>query len=152
MTPSASMFTGDLQANLRVPDVVASVEYFRRVFGFSFQGYWHPETSRAVPEWTGPGQPEYAEVRAGNAKIGLRPGGHRAPSRAPEFALTVTNADETARHIREANGDPTTPEMQPWGAKMFSATDLDGYRWHFTQAARPSREVAAVAIGPADTH
>jgi predicted enzyme related to lactoylglutathione lyase len=133
------MYRGELQANLLVPDVVASVDFFRRVFGFSFQGYWDPVAKRDVPQWPGPGEPQYAELRAGNARIGLRPGGGMAPLRAPEFALSVLNADETANRIRNANGNPTTPEVQPWGAKMFSATDLNGYRWHFTEATAPSR-------------
>ena len=44
------MYTGDLQANLIVPDVVASVEFFERVFGFSIQGYWDPEAKSATPQ------------------------------------------------------------------------------------------------------
>jgi predicted enzyme related to lactoylglutathione lyase len=133
------MYTGELQLNLLVPDVVASVDFFQRVFGFSFHGYWDPAARLAVSEWTGPGQPDYAEVRAGNARIGLRPGGHHAPARAPEFALSVTNAAEAERRLRDAGGAPTTPEVQPWGATMFSATDLNGYRWHFTEVTKPSR-------------
>lgn len=139
MTTEATMYTGALQLNLLVPDVVASVDFFVRVFGFSFEGYWDPALRRAVPEWPGPGRPTYAEVRAGSSRIGLRPDGHPATSRAPEFALSVLNAEEAARRIRDADGRPTTPEIQPWGAKMFSATDINGYRWHFTEMSAPVR-------------
>ena len=133
------MYTGELELNVLVPDVVASVDFLRRVFGFSFEGYWDPAAQRPVPSWSGPGQPEYAEVHAGSSRISLRPDGHRGPSRAPEFALSVVDADEAAQRIREADGDPTTPEVQPWGAKMFSALDVNGYRWHFTESVKPRR-------------
>jgi predicted enzyme related to lactoylglutathione lyase len=139
MTTDGIVYTGELRVNLLVPDVVSSVEFYERVFGFTFQGYWDPAARRSVPAWAGPGQPEYAEVGAGNARIGLRPGGSPAPSRAPEFALHVLSAEATAKRIREAHGNPTTPALQPWGATMFSATDLNGYRWHFTEIVEPKR-------------
>jgi uncharacterized glyoxalase superfamily protein PhnB len=128
----SAMFEGaSLQVTLAVPKVVASVEFYRKVFGFHFQGYWDPVARRALQEWTSAAQPEYAEVRAGESRVGLRPGGGRFDG--VELSLTVSDSSALFEQIRRAGGDPTAPAVQTWGAKMFSATDLNGLRWNFME-------------------
>lgn len=126
------MFTSPVQITLQVRDVPESVDYYRRAFGFSFQGFWDPAARGVVVEWTAADQPAYAEVRAGESRIGLRPG-PAAGTNSIELALTVDDLDDHCARVRAAGGTITDPERQRWGARMATAIDADGYRWNFLE-------------------
>jgi uncharacterized glyoxalase superfamily protein PhnB len=130
-----AMFEGaSLQVVLAVPDVVASVEFCRKVFGFQFQGYWDPGARRAVQEWTNAAPPEYAEVRAGENRIGLRSG--TGGLEGVTLALTVSDSSGLYEKIRLSGANPTALEQQAWGAKLFSVADPNGLRWSFMEGTK----------------
>jgi uncharacterized glyoxalase superfamily protein PhnB len=119
---------------LGVSDVERSVHFYRDVLGFKFQGFWNPVSRTATQEWTGPGKPEYGEIRVGEARIGLRPGSvARASSGQVEMAIHVDSAKEHHQRIKSGGGNPTELADQPWGAVMFSVTDPDGFQWQLIE-------------------
>ncbi len=123
------MYVGRLQVTLFVRDVEASVEYYQRVLGFAFRGYWDPETHRVVEGWNRPEPPPFAEMLAGENRIGLRPAAHEPESSTVECALVAADLDVLYRRVRDNDADATQPTLQPWGARTFTVTDPDGHTW-----------------------
>jgi catechol 2,3-dioxygenase-like lactoylglutathione lyase family enzyme len=127
-----------MQVNLRVADVEASVRFYRDVMGFQFQGFWDPVSRSASQEWRGSSRPDYAEVRVGSARIGLRPAPDASkPSAHVELALLVDDARQEHERIKVAGARPTDLAPQPWGAVMFSVTDPDGFKWDMVEMKTP---------------
>jgi uncharacterized glyoxalase superfamily protein PhnB len=127
-----------MQVTLGVGDVERSVRFYRDVLGFKFQGFWDPVSRTAAQEWTGPGKPEYGEVRVGEARIGLRPGSAERPSSGQvEMAIHVDDAKQHHRRIKSAGASPTDLADQPWGAVMFSVKDPDGFQWQLIEMKKP---------------
>ena len=126
-----------MQVTLGVGDVARSVRFYRDVLGLKFQGFWDPVSRTAAQEWTGPGKPEYGEVRVGEARIGLRPGDCGAPDGQVEMAIHVDSAKQLHERIKSAGGSPTDLADQPWGAVMFSVTDPDGFQWQLIEMKKP---------------
>jgi catechol 2,3-dioxygenase-like lactoylglutathione lyase family enzyme len=132
------MSTPILQVTLGVSDVERSVRFYRDVLGFKFQGFWDSVSRTAAQEWTGPGKPEYGEVRVGDGRIGLRPAGAGpASSGQVEMAIHVDSASQLHRRIKSAGGNPTNLADQPWGSVMFSITDPDGFQWQLIEMKKP---------------
>jgi uncharacterized glyoxalase superfamily protein PhnB len=127
-----------MQVTLAVADVERSVRFYRDVLGFKFQGFWDPVSRTAAQEWTGPGKPEYGEIRVGDARIGLRPAAVApASSRDVEMAIHVDSIKHHHQRIKAAGGSPTDLADQPWGAVMFSVTDPDGFQWQLIETKKP---------------
>jgi uncharacterized glyoxalase superfamily protein PhnB len=127
-----------MQVTLGVGDVERSVRFYRDVLGFQFQGFWDPVSRTAAQEWSGPGKPEYGEIRVGDARIGLRPGpGAPKSSGHLEMAVHVQSAPQVYQRIKAAGGSPTDLADQPWGAVMFSVTDPDGFEWQLIEMRKP---------------
>jgi uncharacterized glyoxalase superfamily protein PhnB len=123
-----------MQVNLFVADVEKSVYFYRDVLGFQFQGFWDPVSRTASQEWRGPARPDYAELRVGTARIGLRPAlDESTPSDRIEMALHVDNAQQQHERIEAAGAGPTDLAHQAWGAIMFSVTDPDGFKWQLVE-------------------
>jgi uncharacterized glyoxalase superfamily protein PhnB len=127
-----------MQVTLGVGDVERSVRFYRDVLGFQFQGFWDPISRTAVQEWSGPGKPEYGEVRVGESRIGLRPAARAVESSGQvEMAVHVDSVKQHYERIKAAGGSPTDLANQPWGAVMFSVTDPDGFQWQLIQMTKP---------------
>jgi uncharacterized glyoxalase superfamily protein PhnB len=127
-----------MQVNLFVADVERSVQFYRDVLGFHFQGFWDPISRTASQDWRGPARPEYGEVRVGTARIGLRPAlDATKPSGHVEMALHVDDAQQQYERIKAAGAGPTDLAEQPWGALMFSVTDPDGFKWQLVGMKKP---------------
>jgi uncharacterized glyoxalase superfamily protein PhnB len=127
-----------MQVNFQVADVVKSVQFYRDVLGFHFQGFWDPVSKTASQEWRGPARPEYAELRVGAARIGLLPAPPSSKhSGGVEMALHVDDAAQQHERIKTAGAEPTDLAHQPWGAIMFSLTDPDGFQWQIVESKRP---------------
>jgi PhnB protein len=106
---------------LSVENVAASMDFLERAFGFS----------RGVV-LTEPGGPaRYAEMRHGNSVVMLIPKGDQTAATGGTAALYtyVEDVDRLAARAREAGGGVNEAEDKPWGDRVATVTDPDGYRW-----------------------
>lgn len=106
---------------LPVANVAASVEFLERAFGFT-RGVVLPDTD---------GQLRYAEMRHGDSVVMLIRKGDPATATGGVAALYayVEDVDGVAARAREAGGGVGDAEDKPWGDRVASVTDPDGYRW-----------------------
>ncbi len=104
-----------------VENVGASMEFLERAFGFS----------RGVVLGEPGGQPRYAEMRHGNSVVMLIRKGDPATASNGTAALYtyVEDVDRATRQAREAGAGVTDAEDKPWGDRVATVTDPDGYRW-----------------------
>ena len=118
---------------LYVSDLKRSAEFYRAL-GFGFEGYWDNVTNEVVEAWEDVQEPGYAEVRAGEASLGLHPDPdfESGPVRVkPSF--TVGDVDAVFDAAVRAGADAIEPRDFPWGARMFTVTDPDGHKIDFVQ-------------------
>jgi PhnB protein len=110
-----------VNAYLAVANVNASIEFLERAFGFS-RGVVLPGTD---------GQPRYAEMRHGDSAVMLIPKGDAtAPTGgAPALYTYVGDVDKALTKAREAGAGVSEAEDRPWGDRVATVTDPDGYRW-----------------------
>jgi PhnB protein len=106
---------------LAVENVAASMDFLERAFGFS----------RGVVLGEAGGPPRYAEMRHGNSVIMLiRKGDQTAASGGAAALYTyVDDVDRLAARAREAGAGVGDAEDKPWGDRVATVTDPDGYRW-----------------------
>lgn len=106
---------------LAVENVVASMDFLERAFGFT----------RGVVLGDPGGQPRYAEMRHGNSVVMLIPKGDQAAATGGAAALYtyVDDVDRAAAQAREAGAGVSLAEDKPWGDRVAMVTDPDGYRW-----------------------
>jgi len=128
------MYTGRLQLTLFVRDVPESVDYYQRVLGFSFAGYWSPAARRFVDNGTMVESTDRAELQAGPNRILLRKGRQPSISRAAEYSLEVEDLDLIHRRAVASGGSTDRPNVESNGARRFTLTDGDGHVWHLYQA------------------
>lgn len=106
---------------LAVANVNASMEFLERAFGFA-RGVVLP----------GPdGQPRYAEMRHGDSVVMLIPRGdaNTASSGAAALYTYVSDVDQALTRARESGAGVSDAEDRPWGDRVGTVTDPDGYRW-----------------------
>lgn len=106
---------------LPVANVSASMAFLERAFGFS----------RGVVLQGPEGQPRYAEMRHGDSVVILVPKGDGSSPTggAPGLYTYVADVDVAAAHARDAGAGVTDVEDRPWGDRVTTVTDPDGYRW-----------------------
>ena len=106
---------------LAVENVGASIEFLERAIGFT----------RGVVLADPDGQPRYAEMRHGTSVVMLiRKGDVTAPSGgAPALYTYVEDVDRLAAQAREAGAGVSDAEEKPWGDRVATFIDPDGYRW-----------------------
>jgi uncharacterized glyoxalase superfamily protein PhnB len=106
---------------LPVANVSASMVFLERAFGFT----------RGVVLTGTDGQPRYAEMRHGDAAVMLVPRGDAAAPTggAPGIYTYVPDVDTAAALAREAGAGVSEVEDRPWGDRVATVTDPDGYRW-----------------------
>ncbi|MEQ1757725.1 MAG: VOC family protein [Vicinamibacterales bacterium] len=110
-----------LSAYLAVANVAATLEFLEKVMGFA----------RGVALADVDGRLRYAEVRHGDAVLMLvRRGDELSPSHgAPALYAYVTDVDRALAHARDAGAAVGDIEDKPWGDRVGSVIDPDGYRW-----------------------
>ena len=110
-----------INAYLAVANVTATMEFLERVLGFS-RGVVLPEPD---------GQVRYAEMRHGASVVMLvRKGDAATPSGGAAALYTyVGDVDRLLRQAREHGAGVTEAEDKPWGDRVASVIDPDGYRW-----------------------
>jgi PhnB protein len=106
---------------LAVENVAASIEFLERAFGFS----------RGVVLADSGTPPRYAEMRHGNSVIMLiRKGDTTAATNGATALYTyVDDVDRMAIQARAAGAGVSDAEDKPWGDRVATVTDPDGYRW-----------------------
>jgi PhnB protein len=106
---------------LAVENVAASIDFLERAFGFA----------RGVVLAESGGQPRYAEMRHGTSVIMLIRKGDQTATTGGAAALYtyVEDVDRVATHAREAGAGVSDAEDKPWGDRVATVTDPDGYRW-----------------------
>jgi len=106
---------------LAVANVNASIEFLERAFGFS----------RGVVLAGADGQPRYAEMRHGDSVVMLIPKGDATAATGGEAGLYtyVGDVDKALTKARAAGAGVSEAEDRPWGDRVATVTDPDGYRW-----------------------
>ena len=106
---------------LAVANVTATMEFLERVMGFA----------RGVALADADGQFRYAEMRHGDASVMLvRRGDQFSPSNGAHALYTYVNdVDKAVASARDAGAAVGDVEDKPWGDRVATVTDPDGYRW-----------------------
>jgi PhnB protein len=106
---------------LAVENVAASIDFLEKAFGFI----------RGVVLGDPGGQPRYAEMRHAHSVVMLVQKGDGTAASGGTAALYtyVEDVDRLAAQAREAGGGVSEAEDKPWGDRVATITDPDGYRW-----------------------
>lgn len=109
---------------LAVANVSASMAFLERAFGF---------TRSAVLAGEG-GELHYAEMRHGDSVGMLIRRGDPATATGGAAALYtyVEDVDRALATAREAGAGVGEPEDRPWGDRVATVVDPDGYQWVLT--------------------
>lgn len=110
-----------ISSYLAVANVAASVDFLERAFGFA----------RGVALAGADGQLHYAEMRHGDAAVILVRKGDATAATGGAAALYtyVEDVDRALTRAREAGAGVDAAEEKPWGDRVATVTDPDGYRW-----------------------
>jgi uncharacterized glyoxalase superfamily protein PhnB len=110
-----------LNTYLAVANVAATMDFLERAFGFA----------RGVTLPGADGQLRYAEMRHGSSVVMLIPKGDQTSATHGAAALYtyVDDVDGLLARVREAGAGVGDAEDTPWGDRIASVTDPDGYRW-----------------------
>jgi len=110
-----------LNTYFAVANVAASMEFLEHAFGFA-RGVVLPDAD---------GQLRYAEMRHGESVVMLiRKGdGVTATGGAPAVYAYVDDVDRTLTHARDAGAGVEVAQDKPWGDRVATVIDPDGYRW-----------------------
>ena len=106
---------------LAVANVAASIEFLEKAFGFS----------RGVILGEPDGQPRYAEMRHADSVVMLVRKGDptTATGGVPALYAYVDDVDRRSGVARDAGAGVEPAEDKPWGDRIATITDPDGYRW-----------------------
>jgi PhnB protein len=106
---------------LAVANVTASVVFLEAALGFA-RGVVLPDAD---------GQLRYAEMRHGNSVVMLiRKGDAATPTNGAAALYTyVDDVDRSLAQARQAGAGVDAAEDKPWGDRVGTITDPDGYRW-----------------------
>ncbi len=117
---------------LAYEDAGAAIEWLCRVFGFE------PVDVQTIPD----GRVVHAALALEGAQVMLASlfdgGGYCSPKLLDELPSHVLiHVDDVDAHFQRATAQGATirygPVDQPWGARLYEATDLEGHRWAFMQ-------------------
>ena len=121
--------------SLRYEDVGAALAWLSDTFGL-----------REHLRWTGEdGVVRHAEMRIDGAFVELSSASEEYPSPkalggvSHSIVALVDDVNSHYEHARECGATVIAePEDKPWGLRQYTAEDLDGHRWEFSQYLRPA--------------
>jgi uncharacterized glyoxalase superfamily protein PhnB len=123
MRPNRSAPDGTVVPQLEYPDVAAAVEWLCRVFGFSLR--IRMGTHRAQLK-VGDGAVVVRELIADSPFV---------PERGVSVMVRVENVHQHHAHASRHGATITRPPQDfPYGERQYSARDLAGYIWTFTES------------------
>ncbi len=107
-------------------DAAAMLKWYARVFGFVEKGRW------SNPD----GTVQNAEMRVGATELWLDGGGRRIcdPDGKPLplwVGVWVDDVDAVYTRVKAAGVEARPPEDQPYGVRMLTVADPEGYQWGF---------------------
>jgi uncharacterized glyoxalase superfamily protein PhnB len=103
-----------------VPDVVATAEYYRDVWGFNLSGYWNDPPVFAIVERDG------IEIFFNKATAGTQPRTGRVAG-GYDLYLHVQGLDAWAAQLRKHGADIVEgPELRIYGQRELIVRDLNG--------------------------
>jgi uncharacterized glyoxalase superfamily protein PhnB len=110
-----------ISAYLAVANVGASMEFLEQTLGFA----------RGVTLADNDGQFRYAEMRHGDSAVVLVRKGDSTSTTAGMSALYtyVNDVDAVLGRARHAGAAVEEAEDKPWGDRVATVKDPDGYRW-----------------------
>ena len=110
-----------INSYLAVANVGASMAFLEKAFGFT----------RGVVLPGADGQVRYAEMRHGDAVLMLVPKGDATTATGGVAALYtyVEDVDRALTRARDAGAGTSAAEDKPWGDRVATVIDPDGYRW-----------------------
>jgi uncharacterized glyoxalase superfamily protein PhnB len=123
LAPTSGLAPGmqAINAYLAVANVAASATFLETALGFS----------RGVTLSDADGQLRYAEMRNGDSVVMLvrREDATTGTGGVSALYTYVGDVDEQLARAREAGAGVTEAEDKPWGDRVATVTDPDGYRW-----------------------
>ena len=110
-----------LNTYLAVANVDASIAFLEQAFGFT----------RGVVLKGDDGQPRYAEMRHGGSVVMLIRRGDEMAATGGAAALYayVPDVNRAAAQARDAGAGVEDAQDRPWGDRVATVVDPDGYRW-----------------------
>ena len=117
---------------LAYEDAAEAVDWLCRVFAFERVDV------QTIPD----GRIVHAALSLQGAQVMLASlfdgGGYRSPNGLDALPSHVLiHVDDVEAHFRQAEAEGANilygPKDQPWGARLYEATDLEGHRWSFLQ-------------------
>jgi len=110
-----------INAYLAVANVAATVDFLERALGFS----------RGIVLADADGQLRYAEMRHGGSVVMLVRKGDTTSAAGGLSALYtyVEDVDRSLAEARAGGAGVSEAEDKPWGDRVATVTDPDGYRW-----------------------
>ncbi|MDE2745045.1 MAG: VOC family protein [Chloroflexota bacterium] len=117
---------------LAYEDAPAAVDWLCRVFGFE------PVDIQKIPD----GRIVHAALSLEGAQVMLASlfdgGGYRSPRGLDALPSHILlHVDDVEAHHRQSRSEGANilygPIDQPWGARLYEATDPEGHRWSFMQ-------------------
>lgn len=125
------MFQDDFDIMLYVEDVDRSLTFYHQGLGFDFQGWWSEKEGGYLKDWKAAGEPGYAELSAGPARLSLHASEDEVASGGCIFHLRVEDVDAFRAQAAQRGATLSDPVDEPWGWRMSMAEDPDGHRWGF---------------------
>ncbi len=118
---------GPVVPGLAYKDVAKAIEWLTGAFGFT-------ERLRTPPEPDG--SIHHAQLAAGQGSVILT--GQPAATADSFIQVVMVSVEEVDRHYEHAKQFgariPSPPDTKPFGERQYSAEDLEGHRWVFTES------------------
>ena len=112
-------------------DVAKALEFLTRAFGF---------TERLRAEWGGSISHAQMDIGEGSIMMGKQGGPFRAPQGDTVSQYAHVHVDDVAAHFARAEAAGATilkaPEDMPFGVRQYTAKDIGGHWWTFSQNIR----------------
>jgi uncharacterized glyoxalase superfamily protein PhnB len=112
-------------------DVGKALEFLTRAFGFK---------ERLRAEWSGAISHAQMDIGSGSIMMGKQGGPFKAPQADSVSQYAHVHVDDVERHFANAKSAGATilkePEDMPFGVRQYTAKDIGGHWWTFSQNVR----------------
>lgn len=120
MTTTTSATIRSITPQFTVPDVVATAEYYRDVWGFSIEGYWRDPPVFTIIERDG------IRMHFNKADAGTKPRTGRVED-GYDVYLNVHGLDAWTERLRQNGADIIDgPDLRVYGMRELVVRDLNG--------------------------